>query len=703
MTTPSDRWFKNLFFPPFSEREILILSYILLLVCIESAPPVIERLPAAGRFIGLIFAAGPFGLIIGLLVGFWIVMGIRRLAVVLRSLFRMAGTTAPMGGTEKEIVAFLFYFTLSGISLAALGAEFFDARYEVLGPVEGLGESDLLTLLNRAILLFVALRALTTLFLTWLLRRFDSLDLLGRQVDDIQITPLSLVWIGLITPLIYVVVRYAYVLPSAVTLVYFYVSEILYLMDRLGRGRRPGRTVAAGLTLVAGGLVAGILFLELKKAETTLEYRREEGRAALAEGDPARAAADLERALEIALRRFGPDDARTGRLHQRLGIARFGTGDLETAIRHHERAVVAFGADPTAEPAWTAESLRYLGLSHLRLSDPDRAAARLSQALAILEGLTPRDPQAIGSLLSDLGSARFAAGEYGAALARFRDAIDALGELEEPDPTALIRLHIRLGQTHDRLGDVEGMTAAYEAALSHGKERLEAAVPSSEELYGRLGLAHYRAGRFERAAILLERAAARFGGTLRNDHPMRTALDFPLGSALVRTGDIRGVHRLESLLRRAESRLRYDAPVLARLHYEIGMGYDGVGNVRTAVDHLSRALNLWREREASGTGSDPPPEVLGPHYHPSLAGDEAALVALLEKNAEKWMAAFGDHYLNPDLALGLYHAGIFRAERGEAGRAGRLLSAALEMQDAAHGPDHPVTRRTREALETIRE
>jgi tetratricopeptide (TPR) repeat protein len=700
MTTSSDRWFKNLFFPPFSEREILILSYVLLLVCLEQAPPVIEGLPAAGRFIGLIFAAGPLGLIVGLFIGFWIAMGIRRLAAILRSLFRMAGTTAPMGDREKEIVAFLFYFTLSGVSLAALAAEFFDARYEVLGPFGGIGEGGPLTILNRAILLFVALRALTTLVLTWLVRRIDALDLLGRQVDDIQITPLSLVWIGLITPAIYFVVRYAYVLPSAVTLVYFYVSEILYLMDRLGRLRRLNRAVSAGLTLVvACGLAAGILLLEKEKAERTLRYRWEEGRAALVEGDPVTAVADLERALEIALRRYGPDDFRTGRLHQRLGSARFATGDLKATIRHHERALAAFGTDPAAHPAWTAESLRYLGLAHLRLSDPDRAAARLSQALAIQEGLAPPNSQAIISLLSDLGAACFAAGEYDAAIERFQTALGTLAALEDPDPTALIRLHLRLGQAHDRMGNIDGMTAAYEAALSHGKGPFEAAVPEPEAVYAQLGLAHYDAGRFQRAARLLERAAARYGGKLRDDHPMRTALDFPLGSALVRSGDIRGVHRLESLLRRAESRLGYDAPVPARLHYEIGMGYDAVGNVRTAVDHLSRALNLWRKREASGTGIDPPPEALGPHYQPSLAGDEAALVALLEKNAEKWLATYGDHYLNQDLALALYHAGVYLAEKGEVGRAGHLLSAALEMQDAAHGPDHPVTRRTREVLE----
>ncbi len=148
-----------------------------------------------------------------------------------------------------------------------------------------------------------------------------------------------------------------------------------------------------------------------------------------ADGQPARAALHLERALAL-----DPvlDDAASVRrelaaIHLELGAASAARGDLAAALAHYRSAS---GARPGAPgPLWAA--------AWLLATHPGEALGEPSEALALAERAAALETRLEPAMLETLAAAYAAAGRFEPALAKAREAAAALVARGEPVPPRL--------------------------------------------------------------------------------------------------------------------------------------------------------------------------------------------------------------------------------------------------------------------------
>ncbi len=694
---------KNLLLPPFSEREVLILSLTFALVLVEYAVPVFK----GAAFSLAVFAfAGPAGVVLGLLAAVWAVAFFRGVCRVAAGLTRMAGSAEPLSRTEKRLFAYLFYLTLSAASLLALWVEVLrpelglltdaDLPAFLLGRIgEGLGVEDrLIGTVNRTILLLVAGRTLITFLLTWFAGKVGDIDPLADQMSDRQVGPVHLAGIVLMVPILYMIGRFAYPLPTAVTLTYFYGSGLLHLTDGLQGLRFLNRYLAIGLTVAAAaGLFAWVVRVELGNVETLVAHHERRAEAAWKEGRTDAAVGEFERALEIRIRRRGEDHPSVGSGHYRLGIAHLKRGDGDKALDHLGRALAIRGGDPSAGNAEIAAIHRHIGLASLHAGDLSTSDVHLTRALGLLAAASEARPMDGLAVRRDLGVLHFLKNDYASAVTWFQKAEAAGGGLVNPADPVAIDLAVHQGLAHEKLGDDRRMIASFERALSAGEEAFEAAWPEPAAVYLKLGLGHYRTGTYKRAVRFLGKAEAA--------HPERVR--YPLGSALLARGQPWGLDYLTAELDHLVGIVGPDHPALARIYYEVGAARHLMGGRAEAiVEPLARALAL--RRDAGGatpeTGPDPGDGPWNPHYDPDLSPRLEDLAERLADALKTWLAG-NRGYVNADVAAGLYQLGAYAAEQGRNAAAVRYLREARDMLDALRGPDHPETRRAGDLLEIL--
>lgn len=152
------------------------------------------------------------------------------------------------------------------------------------------------------------------------------------------------------------------------------------------------------------------------------------GVAYYAQGEPARAIREFERALAL--------EPGFTRALVNLGDARLALGDLEAALAVYERARAAAPDDPAV-----ANNLAWALLQH---------PARWPEAEPVIRRALARDPEPRGYYLDTLGVLLLRKGEGRSALDAFRTALADPG-LRDPRVRALVLRHA--AEALDRLGD----------------------------------------------------------------------------------------------------------------------------------------------------------------------------------------------------------------------------------------------------------
>ncbi|MGD2115642.1 MAG: serine/threonine-protein kinase, partial [Acidobacteriota bacterium] len=253
------------------------------------------------------------------------------------------------------------------------------------------------------------------------------------------------------------------------------------------------------------------------------------------------------------------------RLMQAIGTAYWKLGEYEDAAPFLEGALEIRRADPAADPAELADSLRSLGELRMEQGDHAGAEALLREALERSEAARGREHALTATVMRDLARAEFFLGGRTEAEAlaresldirervlgpRHPDVVDGLnllatfyknqGKPEEAEPLferARTLAEDVLGPEHSQVAAILNNLAnlyLYQNRPDRAEPLLERSVAISERLFGPeharvgIGLANlanvYQAGgRLDRAIEVLARAEAIFESSLGPDHPNTAA------------------------------------------------------------------------------------------------------------------------------------------------------------------------------------
>ncbi|HEU4517561.1 MAG TPA: tetratricopeptide repeat protein, partial [Steroidobacteraceae bacterium] len=260
----------------------------------------------------------------------------------------------------------------------------------------------------------------------------------------------------------------------------------------------------------------------------------------------------------------------------------------EKALPEFERLAKVYAA--SGKQRDEAAAIHYIGESHWRLGDFDKARESLDRALALETELRYR--YGMGKTLNSLGLLEWDVGNYDAAKARFRRA--GMIARQVGDPKLEGASLNNLGLVHDELGDYRTSLAQYDQAL---------------EIYGEV--------------------------------------DFPRGVGDT-LGNIGGVNLLLGRYQEALNRYRAaleiseslkSAPAMSQDHGNIALCLLGLGQIDEAITHFDQAIHLakdagMRQDEAYWTRGKANALIQKGAYDPGLALHKAALTVYEDVEAQ---------------------------------------------------------------------
>ena len=254
-----------------------------------------------------------------------------------------------------------------------------------------------------------------------------------------------------------------------------------------------------------------------------------------------------ERALTLAEKAWGPDNAYIGELLLSLGSVKRRKGEYAAAEQLYLRAVTVSQKALGREDPQTALALRGLGRLYLYTNDYDKAEPLLEEQLAITERTLGREHPSMASALGYLALLHQYRNDLERALSERQRAVEIGEKYLEADDASLIAETSNLGDLYSLMGDNRRAEPVLERVLAmvekkYGPEHPYVAVPLTN-----LGIIARENKQYARALELLWRSESIKEKTLGSRHPETATRLINIGNVYLDQGDY--ARALELILR----------------------------------------------------------------------------------------------------------------------------------------------------------
>ena len=361
-------------------------------------------------------------------------------------------------------------------------------------------------------------------------------------------------------------------------------------------------------------------------------------------GDKEQAKNYYSLALDILLKKLGPDHVDVSTTYNNLGNVHRALGDIEQAKDYYSRALNIYLKNLGPGHVYVARTYNNLGIVHVVLGDKEQAKNYYSRALDIyLEKLGP-DHVDVARTYNNLGIVLCALGDNELTKDYYLRALHIYLRTLGPDHVDVARTYNNLGIVHSELGDKEQAKNYYSRALDIYLEKLGADHVDVAKTYYNLGIVHSELGDKEQAKDYYSRALEIYLKTLGPDHVDVGRTYNNLGNVHSKLGDKQQAKTYYSrALDFYLEKLGPDHVDVARTYNNLGIVHNELGEKEQAKDYYSRALNIYLK-------------TLGP-----------------------------DHV---DVARIYNNLGIVHSELGDKEQAKNYYSLALDIYLEKLGPDH---------------
>ena len=307
---------------------------------------------------------------------------------------------------------------------------------------------------------------------------------------------------------------------------------------------------------------------------------------------------NLEKALALRLKVYGPDHPDVAAVHNNLGMLAAYLRPRD-ALSHLERAVAIFERSLGREHPDTAKALMNLGRLVAELDELDRSLEYNQRALAVAErGLGPQHPL-VGVALGNMGGVLRHQGRYEEAIANLRRAISIFEAAFGPEFFDLFEFLVPLGGALKGTGDLDGAFEALERARRIAQKHLPPEHPAMVVIWRSLADVELALGRRNDSRIHFERALEIAKKVWGPEHREVAQAYVGLGSWHLHEKQFReALTVLEKAKDTQDKVLGVDHPHLSRTLALMGRARLGLGEWERAIPELERAITLAQKEGA---------------------------------------------------------------------------------------------------------
>ena len=310
-------------------------------------------------------------------------------------------------------------------------------------------------------------------------------------------------------------------------------------------------------------------------------------------GDLEQAKEHYERALDIRLKKLGPEHVHVATTYINLGSVQRDLGDLQQAKEHHERALDIKLKKLGPEHVDVATTYTNLGLVQHDLGDLQQAKEHHERALDIrLKKLGPEHVD-VATTYSNLGSVQRDLGDLQQAKEDFEHALDIKLKKLGPNNVHVAITYTNLGVVQYDLGDLQQAKEHLERALDIKLKKLGPEHVDVATTYTNLGLVQHDLGDLQQAKEHHERALDIRLKKLGPEHVHVATTYSNLGSVQRDLGDLQQAK--EHHKRALDIKLKKLGPEhvhVATTYSNLGSVQRDLGDLQQAKEHHKRALDI---------------------------------------------------------------------------------------------------------------
>jgi tetratricopeptide (TPR) repeat protein len=317
------------------------------------------------------------------------------------------------------------------------------------------------------------------------------------------------------------------------------------------------------------------------------------------DGDPRAALAELERAKALGdAAALGPD----GNLLRDLSDIYRSIGDADGAMRAIDAALEVDMRRLGPDHPTVAQDIAALAASHLERGEHAIAVRHFERAIAILERALGPDTERLSAVLANMAAALGTSGDYDAALPPLARALAISTAALGADHPDTLETAMNLATLHLMRGDAAESVRLQLELLPRFERRLGAEHPSVSALLANLGSAEAELERYADALVHLERAVAIAERALGSDHVELANALYSLGDTYLSSGNAaQALPLLERALGIYESKRGLDHVDVSWPALAIGIAALELGDTARAIAMLQRAVSLREAGEVSAS------------------------------------------------------------------------------------------------------
>jgi CHAT domain-containing protein/Tfp pilus assembly protein PilF len=432
-----------------------------------------------------------------------------------------------------------------------------------------------------------------------------------------------------------------------------------------------------------------------------------------AAGEPGKAVALLQKALDMRRRLYGEENAEVARTRTRLGVAYNALGDEKRALAEHQQALATRRKLLGDQHRDVAESLGYVGLAYDDLGESRKAIGSFEKALTIWRKLYGEKHADVAITLSNLGACYGALGEHRKALDYFEQSLKIRRQLYGDRHTDVADSLRSMGVAYVGLDDLDKALQCDEKALAiwhslHGEIHTDVAMGLNS-----VGVVHHYRGEEAKALAAFQQALAIRRKLFGPTHPSMALSLHNVGFAFSILGDPgRAVPYYQQCLDVCRKNYGQTHPRIAHTLLSLGSVFMKLGEAGKALACFQESLSICQRLYPKGHNL-----LADSQHNVGMAlgglGEPARALASYQQGLLTRRKVFGERHR--DVAQSLNSIGATYLDLNQPTKARECFEQALAiripLQGAAHlavamehyniGQAHQTLNLPKEALESF--
>jgi CHAT domain-containing protein/Tfp pilus assembly protein PilF len=311
------------------------------------------------------------------------------------------------------------------------------------------------------------------------------------------------------------------------------------------------------------------------------------------QGNYDKAMEHLDKALEIALDKFGEENRETANIYNDIGTVYYFKGDFEKTSTFYNKALKIRIKIHGENHLKVASSYNNVAIIYAQRNENDKAIEHYNKSLNIIRELIGEKHSNVADTYHNIGLVYVSKGDYNEALKWYHKSLAIrLEVLGDYHPRVALSYN-SIGVCYYEKGDLDQAFEYYTKSTAIYNRTVGANHPRMADNYNNLGIVYYKKGDYSQALEYYNKSLSIKKNVLDEFHPSIANTFNNIGNIYLDKGDYdKALESYNQCLAIRQKSLTENDSYFVYNYYNIGRAYYEKNNLNKALENYTKSLNL---------------------------------------------------------------------------------------------------------------